>query len=169
MKFRGETVLDPNAPQPAPPKPKRVRNKPKKKATEVQTQAEHIEAPALVICTTPSKASTPAMHNSSPMTRSRNKRQLDLDSAAIHGMCTPTKQVASTIDDNSPMTRSHKKQLGLDDAMHKASKIVANPKAMKKTTHKLESHEENNSQVGCQKGQKAVFSFSMYRICASAS
>lgn len=132
-----ETVLDPNAPPPAPPKPKRVRNKIKKKATEVQTQAEHIEARALVICTTPSKASTPAMHNSIPMTRSR-KRQLDLDSAAIHGMCTPTKQVASTIDENSPMTRSRKKQLGLDATMHKASKVVANPKAMKKTTRKLD-------------------------------
>ncbi|KAE8808077.1 hypothetical protein D1007_15505 [Hordeum vulgare] len=77
------------------------------------------------------------MHNSSPMTRSR-KRQLDLDSAAIHGMCTPTKHVASTIDDNNPMTRIRKKQLGLDAAMHKASKVVANPKAMKKTTRKLD-------------------------------
>ncbi|KAI4963027.1 hypothetical protein ZWY2020_020483 [Hordeum vulgare] len=66
------------------------------------------------------------------------KRQLDLDSAAIHGMCTPTKQVASTIDENSPMTRSRKKQLGLDATMHKASKVVANPKAMKKTTRKLD-------------------------------
>jgi hypothetical protein len=71
-----ETVLDPNAPPPAPPKPKRVRNKSKKKVTEVQTLVEHVEAPSahveathVVFRTTPSKAPTPAMDNSSPMTR----------------------------------------------------------------------------------------------------
>jgi hypothetical protein len=71
-----ETVLDPNAPPPVPPKPKRVRNKNKKKATEVQTLVEqvegpsaHVEATPVVFCTTPSKAPTPAMDNSSPMTR----------------------------------------------------------------------------------------------------
>ncbi|KAI5007652.1 hypothetical protein ZWY2020_008548 [Hordeum vulgare] len=67
------------------------------------------------------------------------KRQLDLDSAAIHGMCAPTKPLAATMDTNSPMTRRRKKQLELDaTAMRKASKVAAKPKSMKKTTRKLE-------------------------------
>lgn len=71
------------------------------------------------------------------MTRSR-KHQLDLDSAAIHGMCTPTKQLACTVDSNSPMTRSRMKQLGLDATMRKVSEAAAKRKATKKTTHKLD-------------------------------
>lgn len=144
QKTCNETVLDPNAPPPAPTKPKRVRDRSKKKAIEVETQAEQIEAPtahgeatSLVIWTTPSKASTPTIDISSPMTRSR-KRQLDLDSAAIHGMCTPTKQLACTVDSNSPMTRSRMKQLGLDATMRKVSEVAAKRKATKKTTHKLD-------------------------------
>ncbi|KAM0900831.1 hypothetical protein ACQ4PT_020397 [Festuca glaucescens] len=59
------------------------------------------------------------------------KRQLDLDSAAIHGMCTPTKQLDCNIDtNNSPMIRSRKNS-------RKGSKIAAKPKVMKKTTPKL--------------------------------
>ncbi|KAM0910306.1 hypothetical protein ACQ4PT_014248 [Festuca glaucescens] len=140
-----ETVLDPNAPPPAPPKPKRVRNRSKKKAIEVQTKATQVEAPpsAHVEATTPSKASTPTTDISSPMTRSR-QRQLDLDSAAIHGMCTPTKQLAFSVDSNSPVTRSRKKQLDLDAAMCKASKVAAKPKAMKKTARKLEVKKPRN-------------------------
>jgi hypothetical protein len=75
-KTYNETVHDPNAPPPAPPKPKRVRNKSKKKAIEVEAQAEqnetpstHVEATSMLILTTPSKALTPAMDISSPMTR----------------------------------------------------------------------------------------------------
>ncbi|KAE8794705.1 40S ribosomal protein S5-1 [Hordeum vulgare] len=52
------------------------------------------------------------------------KRQLDLDSAA-------TQECAH-------QQNSRKNKLGLDAAMHKASKVVANPKAMKKTTCKLD-------------------------------
>jgi hypothetical protein len=68
-----ETVLDPNAPPPAPPKPKRVRNR-SKKAVEVQPQSKQIEAPstrveASSLQTTPSKAQAPSMDISSPMTR----------------------------------------------------------------------------------------------------
>ncbi|KAM0886800.1 hypothetical protein ACQ4PT_029472 [Festuca glaucescens] len=63
-------------------------------------------------------------------------RQLDLDSAAIQGMCTPAKRLACTIDtNNSSMTRSRKKQSGLDAAK---SIVAAKPKAMKKITRKVE-------------------------------
>ncbi|KAM0854691.1 hypothetical protein ACQ4PT_050281 [Festuca glaucescens] len=52
---------------------------------------------------------------------------------------TPSKASTLAIDIGSPVTRSRKKQLGLDaTAMRKTSKVVAKPKAMKKTTRKLE-------------------------------